>query len=122
MEDRIMAMIFIGPVMTTVLVTYAPTNTATRAIKDAYYAQLSLAEKAHAPSSNMLIILADMNAKVGQDTEAWPGIIGGFGGLSTTRSPFPPPLPSPPPSPQPPSFPPAPSPPPSFPPAPSPPP
>lgn len=96
MEDRIMAMIFSGPVMTTVLVTYAPTNTATQAIKDTYYAQLSLAEKTHAPPSNMLIILADMNAKVGQDVEAWPGIIGGFGGLSTTRPPSPPPLPSPP--------------------------
>ena len=91
-----MAMIFSGPVMTTVLVTYAPTNTATQAIKDTYYAQLSLAEKTHAPPSNMLIILADMNAKVGQDVEAWPGIIGGFGGLSTTRPPSPPPLPSPP--------------------------
>ena len=38
-------------------------NTATQAIKDTYYAQLSLAEKTHAPPSNMLIILADMKPR-----------------------------------------------------------
>ena len=84
--DRLMTLQFAGPIVTTVVVAYAPTNPSAEADKNSFYRLLG-DTLAKIPAHHITVVLGDMNAKVGRDTDSWQGIIGGFG---TPRAPGPP--------------------------------
>eukprot|EP00921_Rhytidocystis_pertsovi_P026468 GHVQ01042695.1.p1 GENE.GHVQ01042695.1~~GHVQ01042695.1.p1 ORF type:complete len:311 (+),score=30.89 GHVQ01042695.1:662-1594(+) len=61
-----------------VISVYAPTFRASREEKDAFYGQLEdLVRKI--PSNDRLLLLGDLNARVGSDANTWKGIIGKHG-------------------------------------------
>ncbi|PFX11746.1 Craniofacial development protein 2 [Stylophora pistillata] len=66
----------LGP--TNLLSVYAPTLTSSTDAKDTFYSQLDDAIK-HIPSNEVLILLGDFNARVGNDQGSWPDCLGHFG-------------------------------------------
>ena len=66
----------VGPV--NLLCVYAPTLSAPADINDDFYVQLDSFIKEF-NKQEALIILGDLNAHVGSDSEAWPNCIGHFG-------------------------------------------
>lgn len=85
-SDRLMRLDFAGTVGVTVLVAYAPIESTPPADKDAFWEQLSRALHA-IPEHRMRMVLGDLNARVGTDTAAWRGYIGGHG-LRRRRPPW----------------------------------
>lgn len=63
---------------TNLLSVYAPTLTSSSDAKDAFYSQLDKAIK-HIPKNEVLILLGDLNARVGNDQGSWPDCLGHFG-------------------------------------------
>jgi len=57
---------------------YSPTLQADQAEKDKFYSELRTLVK-NAPSEDKILILGDFNARVGQDSEAWKGVLGKHG-------------------------------------------
>lgn len=101
-NDRLMLLHFYGTVPTTAVVAYAPTNSAPtltspeltaaaaarkEAEKTAFYSQLSRALDS-IPACHLVVVLGDMNARVGRDRVAWEGVIGGWGCPSTKQPPW----------------------------------
>ncbi|XP_066021426.1 uncharacterized protein [Pocillopora verrucosa] len=66
----------LGP--TNLLSVYAPTLTSSTDAKDIFYSQLDDAIK-HIPNNEVLILLGDFNARVGNDQGSWPDCLGHFG-------------------------------------------
>ncbi|XP_022797664.1 craniofacial development protein 2-like [Stylophora pistillata] len=66
----------LGP--TNLLSVYAPTLTSSTDAKDTFYSQLDDAIK-HIPNNEVLILLGDFNARVGNDQGSWPDCLGHFG-------------------------------------------
>ena len=62
----------------TILQVYAPTSTSTNEEIDNFYEELQAAIQ-NSPSNDMLVVMGDMNAKVGKKWETWRGVIGKFG-------------------------------------------
>jgi hypothetical protein len=73
--DRMMTMTFNAVSPLTVIVAYAPTEGAQPRVKDACWAELEEAAIGGAPSHHQLVILGDLNARFGADTESWPGVL-----------------------------------------------
>ena len=88
-EDRLMVLHFAGAIQASIVVAYAPTEVSDAPSKDAFYSALDATLDA-LPRHRMIMILGDMNARVGRAKDSWPGIIGGYGSPKG-----PPPLPSP---------------------------
>ena len=65
----------LGP--TNLLSVYAPTLTSSTDAKDTFYSQLDDAIK-HIPNNEVLILLGDFNARVGNDQGSWPDCLGHF--------------------------------------------
>lgn len=59
----------------TIICAYAPTLDSEEAINDQFYNDLENLIQ-NIPNSDKIIILGDMNSRVGQDAELWPGVIG----------------------------------------------
>ena len=88
-EDRLMVLHFAGAIQASIVVAYAPTEVSDAPSKDAFYSALDATLDA-LPRHRMIMILGDMNARVGRAKDSWPGIIGA---MAPPRAP--PPLPSP---------------------------
>jgi hypothetical protein len=101
-SERLMLLHFHGTIPTTVVVAYAPTNsppatlnaelaaaakTRKDAEKTAFYRRLSGALDS-IPACHLVVVLGDMNARVGRDRVAWDGIIGGWGCPRTKQPPW----------------------------------
>ena len=65
-----------GP--TTLISAYAPTLTSPEEPKDEFYDRLASIIK-EIPNKEQLLILGDLNARVGSDNESWPSALGKFG-------------------------------------------
>ena len=63
---------------TNLLSVYAPTLTSSTDAKHTFYSQLDDAIK-HIPNNEVLILLGDFNARVGNDQGSWPDCLGHFG-------------------------------------------
>ena len=61
----------------TLVSVYAPTNMATPEVKDKFYESLC-ASFQKLPPNDQVILLGDLNARVGSDYEAWPSCLGKF--------------------------------------------
>ncbi|KAA3670290.1 uncharacterized protein DEA37_0004806, partial [Paragonimus westermani] len=57
---------------------YGPTMCHTDDTKDQFYDQLSATIRS-APVNDRLFVLGDLNARVGRDSVAWPGVLGPYG-------------------------------------------
>ncbi|PFX23927.1 putative uncharacterized transposon-derived protein F52C9.6 [Stylophora pistillata] len=66
----------LGP--TNLLSVYAPTLTSSTDAKDTFYSQLHDAIK-HIPNNEVLILLGDLNVRVGNDQGSWPDCLGHVG-------------------------------------------
>ncbi|XP_062834399.1 uncharacterized protein LOC134298378 [Anolis carolinensis] len=62
----------------TIICTYAPTLDADEDIKENFYCQLDTI-LSEIPKEDKIILLGDFNARVGRDSDLWPGIIGKYG-------------------------------------------
>ena len=58
--------------------TYAPTNTSSDEVKDAYYEALNDLVT-QIPTQDQIVILGDLNARVGNDSDSWPTSLGKHG-------------------------------------------
>ena len=58
-----------------VTVVYAPTMSAIDSVKEDFYKELAVTQ-ANLPAHDIKLVLGDFNARVGRDTETWPGVIG----------------------------------------------
>ena len=77
--DRIVeARFFSCFIKTTVIQVYAPTNEADDEVKDYFYEQLQKIVD-EMPSHDMLLVIGDWNAKVGEQQLGEEGIVGTFG-------------------------------------------
>ena len=63
---------------TNLLSVYAPILTSSSDAKNAFYSQVDEAIK-HIPKDEALILLCDLNARVGNDRASWPNCLGYFG-------------------------------------------
>ena len=61
----------------TIISAYAPTMTCSENDKDQFYQDLEAL--LHSCNNDKIIILGDFNARVGNDTTSWPGVIGPHG-------------------------------------------
>lgn len=77
-SPRLLLLHLAGTVDACVVVAYAPTNAAPASDAVAFYKLLD-ETLAGVPAHRMVIVLGDMNAKVGRDSAAWAGIVGGHG-------------------------------------------
>uniref|UniRef100_G1KYM6 Endonuclease/exonuclease/phosphatase domain-containing protein n=1 Tax=Anolis carolinensis TaxID=28377 RepID=G1KYM6_ANOCA len=59
----------------TIICTYAPTLDTDEDIKEIFYCQLDTI-LSEIPKEDKIILLGDFNARVGRDSDLWPGIIG----------------------------------------------
>ena len=59
----------------TIIQVYAPTNDAEDESKEEFYEQLQREVKA-TPRYDVLIVMGDLNAKIGQDNEGWEKVMG----------------------------------------------
>ena len=57
---------------------YAATLCAERETKDAFYSQINMVLN-KIPKEELLVLMGDLNARVGMDSESWPSRIGKFG-------------------------------------------
>ena len=57
---------------------YSPTHQAKPAVKDKFYTDLRNLVK-NVPTNDKIIILGDLNARVGTNVEAWKGVLGNHG-------------------------------------------
>jgi hypothetical protein len=71
--------------MLSIIVCYAPIEDAPEDDKDLFYQQFSACIDSVA-SHDFLVVLGDMNARVGSDRDNWPGVIGPFGGVETSKN------------------------------------
>ena len=62
----------------TIVSAYAPTLDANEDVKDKFYDDLQTITQ-NVPTNDKLIILGDLNARVGMDHEIWPGVLGKHG-------------------------------------------
>jgi len=74
-----------GGRMLSIIVCYAPIEDAPEDDKDLFYQQFSACIDSVA-SHDFLVVLGDMNARVGSDRDNWPGVIGPFGGVETSKN------------------------------------
>ena len=79
LSERLMLLRFCGgAIKVSVVVAYAPTEVSPARTKDGFYRELrGLLDSI--PAHHMVVLLGDMNARVGADTTAWRGVIGGWG-------------------------------------------
>ena len=65
----------VGQVWVTLIQTYAPTEDSEEGVKDSFYDSLEeLITKV--PKGDHVVLMGDLNARVGSDTEFWRGVIG----------------------------------------------
>ena len=77
-SDRIVEARFSRLIKTTVIQVYAPTKEADDEVKDDFYEQLQkIVDKV--PRHDMLLVIGDWNAKVGEQQLGDKGIVGKFG-------------------------------------------
>jgi len=86
-SDRLMTLQFCGQLPLTVVVAYAPTNPSEAADKDTFYAKLQDVIST-IPKHSAVVVLGDMNAQLGRDTAAWPGVLGAHSGPVKSRAPW----------------------------------
>ena len=67
-----------GTVWATIVSVYAPTMTNPDEIKEDFYQKLRETIR-EVPSTDKLIIAGDLNARVGDEVENWPGVLGHYG-------------------------------------------
>eukprot|EP00798_Chlamydomonas_sp_ICE-L_P007095 gene7095-biopygen16917 len=84
-----MSLCFNGLVIVTLVVAYAPTEAAHPRDKEAFYLQLTATLWA-IPTSHCVFILGDLNARVGNDRETWPQVVGRYGTFFKATSARPP--------------------------------
>ena len=65
-------------VPTTIIQAYAPTDVANSDTKDEFYCELERVLMS-VPGRNFLIVLGDLNARVGNDARIWSGVVGRHG-------------------------------------------
>ena len=69
----------------TLIQAYAPTEDSEEGLKDSFYDSLE-EMLARTPKNDQLVVMGDLNARVGRDSEAWGGVIGRHGEETKTRS------------------------------------
>ena len=76
---------WVGQVWVTFIQTYAPTEDSEEGVKDSFYDSLEeLITKV--PKGDHLVLMGDLNARVGSDTESWRGVIGRQGEETLNRN------------------------------------
>ena len=77
-ERCVMIRLRVAGVWMTLVQVYAPTDDRDSDTKDGFYAQLQEVVE-RAPREDKVVVLADFNARVGNDVEEWNGVIGKHG-------------------------------------------
>uniref|UniRef100_A0A914XEM2 Endonuclease/exonuclease/phosphatase domain-containing protein n=1 Tax=Plectus sambesii TaxID=2011161 RepID=A0A914XEM2_9BILA len=85
LSDRLAILSVNGPVKLHLFAVYAPTETSTDALKDAFYDQLQTALDS-VPKRDVIILAGDLNAHVGADQIGWKETLGRFGHGNTNNN------------------------------------